>query len=287
MKKYLISLILCFIWPLHALAIKQALIGTLNYNPPFETALSKQHYFFGFNIDIINSVCKTIDYHCQLVPMRFDKLIKALDQKKLDAIIVGISLYPLKQEHYISSYPYFIGNARLLGLSSNRLNTLNDKKVGMVRQTLLPAAKKYDLIDNKDSFLKHNDLLNIVYYLDLPQLLMGLNRRQVDVIMLDAGTAWYWQQQSNNRYLIIGPSISLPKGMRIIARRDKKNLITRINKALKAMEDDGRLLAIYKKYWNSIHPSSRYQGALIPIGKPKRKFYIRPLLDSHTFKPVR
>ena len=69
---------------------QQLIIGTLNYNPPFEQVIKSQNVFFGFNIEVIKSLCAVMKKDCKLIPMRFDKLINALDENKVDAIIVGI-----------------------------------------------------------------------------------------------------------------------------------------------------------------------------------------------------
>ncbi len=45
---------------------KVVTIGTLIYNPPYEVAVVKKNSFYGFNIDIINSVCKILTYECHL-----------------------------------------------------------------------------------------------------------------------------------------------------------------------------------------------------------------------------
>jgi ABC-type amino acid transport substrate-binding protein len=252
-------------------------IGTLIYNPPYEVALIKNHTFYGFNIELMDTLCQTIGIHCKFVPMRFDKLIKALDNNKIDAIIVGISLKPNQPSHYLFTYPYFIGNAAFLSLNSTKLKTLNDKKIGVVTNTIINKAMHYDLLINKKNHRTEKNTIKLTYYKNLPQLLSALNQGDVDAIILDSGAAFYWQQQSKGRYKVIGPIVSLPKGMMIMAQQNKKKLIELMNLGLKTMERNGRLLRIYKHYWATIHPKHKASGKLVPLGAKHYDFYIQSM----------
>lgn len=259
-------------------------VGTLIYNPPYETAVLNKNFFFGFNIEVINTICQTMKKKCQLIPMRFDELMTALNNNQLDVLIVGISLRPQDKVKYIESYPYFIGHARLLALRKSHIKTLDNKTIGIVKRTITPLAKNVDIITDNSMHLKHSDTLKIMYFRNLPSLLTALNNKTVDVIVLDAGAAWYWQQQSSKRYEVIGPVISLPKGMTIVALAEQENLINTINKSLEKMEKNGSLLNIYKKYWRSIHPSNKAQAQLIPIKKNQYRFNIPAIPSNNQFR---
>ncbi|WP_019215149.1 transporter substrate-binding domain-containing protein [Legionella tunisiensis] len=279
-----ILLIVFLLLPIQVLALNKAKIGTLIYNPPYEMAILDQRYGFGFNFEVINTVCTLINYNCELVPMRFDKLMDALNSGALDAAIVGISLY-LSQDRYVYTYPYFISEARILALRSSRITSLNDKTLGVVRQTLIPLYKNYILIDELNTPGQHDDLINILYFDNLPQLLSGLDNHTVDMILLDAGAAMYWQEQSSNLYEIIGPAITLPEGMRIVGLYNNQKLISLMDAALVKMENDGQLLTIYKKYWNTIYSQWKYMGKLIPQQNNHYKFHVFSVPES-LVKPI-
>jgi ABC-type amino acid transport substrate-binding protein len=211
--------------------------------------------------------------------MRFDKLMDALNSGEIDAAIVGITLY-LNKDKYIYTYPYFIGDARILALRSSHIKSLNNKTLGVVKGTLIPLHKNYVLIDSHNTSLQHGDLINILYYNNLPQLLSGLNNHKVDTVLLDAGPAMYWQEQSSNLYEIIGPAITLPKGMRIVTLHDNQELIHLMNVALVKMENNGELLTIYKKYWDTIYFQHQYLGKLIPLQNSQYKFHVLSAPDN-------
>lgn len=252
-------------------------IGTLYFNPPFEEVIENSRSAFGFNIDIIRSICAVMQKNCELVPMRFDKLLIALDNHQIDAMIVGISLMPEHPEHYLFSYPYFISQAIFLTLRSNQLETLDNKTVGMVKNTLFPLADHYELFFVKRSpvHVKNEAEINFKFYNNLPELLSALDNHEVDAIVLDAGAASYWINEADGKYMQIGPVIQRKKGMAIMTTKGNSLLIQQINQALLTIEDNQTLLAIYKKYWGALTADTSVSGYLVKKSAEQYHFVIQ------------
>ncbi|WP_167554562.1 transporter substrate-binding domain-containing protein [Legionella israelensis] len=264
-KSCLIIFIIFLLRPSYAQVDNDAIeIGTLVFNPPYELVVDEHHNSSGFNIEIIQDICQLINTKCNMKPMRFDRLMQALDNGEVDAIIIGVSLMPKNGENYIFSQPYFMGDAVFLSLGSNQFDSFNKKTIGSVQNTILPSSKYYDLIVYKNENLMRQYGLKFKFYNNLPQLLEALDTQDVDAIILDAGAAYYWQSQSSKHYQVVGPAVVIKQGMRIMALKDKKELITLFNNALKEMESNGELLRIYLKYWSSIHPEKGSVGILLP-----------------------
>lgn len=251
-------------------------IGTLYFNPPFEQTIQNKKAYFGFNIEIITALCQVMNRTCELVPMRFDKLLVALNNKKIDAMIVGVSLMPENPQNYLFSYPYFISEAFFMTLRQNHLDSLNNKTVGIVKNTLFPLAKRYDIIFSKKRESSDPDQyeINFKFYNNLPVLLTALNTHQVDAVILDAGAAMFWISQSGNIYQQIGPVIRMKKGMAIMTTKDNSQLIQQINQALLTIEKNQVLLKIYEQYWQLITPEYKSTGYLMKQLNNKYNFII-------------
>ncbi|KTD24293.1 glutamine ABC transporter [Legionella lansingensis] len=239
-------------------------IGTLYFNPPFEQIFQGKKYF-GFDIDILFSVCLVMKRECELVPMRFDKLLVALNKNKIDAMIVGISLMPEDPKNYLFSYPYFKSEAVFLTLQSNHLETLNNKTVGMVKNTLFPMAKNYEIVlTGKDALPPLNKFeINFKFYNNLPELLTALDNHEIDALILDAGAANFWITQTGDKYEQIGPVVHVENGMAIMTTKANGELIQQINKALLTIANNNDLLEIYQKYWQLISPDERPSAYLV------------------------
>ncbi|VEG90862.1 transporter substrate-binding domain-containing protein [Legionella spiritensis] len=253
-------------------------IGILYFNPPFaEVVGSNTPIAFGFNVEIIKNICGIINKQCELVPMRFDKLLQALDNNRIDAMIVGISLMPERPENYLFSYPYFISEAVFFTLRSNQLTDLNNQTIGIVKNTLFPLSDRYDLVfktRKEKKYLNHKDELRFKFYNNLPELLMALNTHQVNAVVLDAGAASYWINLSSRQYVQIGPVVARKSGLRIMTTKNHAQLISRINNALLEMEKDRTLLDIYRQYWGALTPNTHVQGYLIRQSPHKYQFII-------------
>jgi len=144
-----------------------------------------------------------------------------------------------------------------------------------VGETLVGKIQNYDLILEDNTRIKHEQSeIQLKYFPNLPELLSALNKQKVDAILLDAGAATYWVNNSSDRYQRVGPVISRQKGMTIMTLRSQRELVSEFNKALLTMETDGQLLALYKHYWSSIHPNKKATGILKHQQKEKYKFYI-------------
>ncbi|KTD23268.1 transporter substrate-binding domain-containing protein [Legionella londiniensis] len=272
-NKIIVVLLLFITCKLHAATLNNTLkVGTLIYNPPYEISLLNKHYSYGFNIEIMQRLCKLIQYQCTMVPMRFDELLTALNENKVDAIIVGISLEPIHMGRYAFSNPYFIGNAVFLTRSASQFSSLDHKTVGVVKNTLVPMKYFFDLIFIDDAYQKQEDVIHFKFFKNLPDLLDGLNREQVDAIFLDAGAAQYWVDESAGAYRVTGPIVSLHHGMMVMSLKKNQRLIDLINSTLVEMENNGELLAIYRKYWGAIYPYAKATGVLLPLGGRSYQF---------------
>lgn len=251
-------------------------IGTLYFNPPFEQTIQNKKEYFGFNIEIIAALCQVMNRACELVPMRFDKLLVALNNNKIDVMIVGVSLMPENPQNYLFSYPYFISDAFFMTLRQNHLDNLNHKTIGIVKNTLFPLAKRYDIIFAKQRQSSDPDKyeINFKFYNNLPALLTALNTHQVDAVTLDAGAAMYWISHSGNIYQQIGPVIRIKKGMAIMTTKNNDQLIQQINQALLTIEKNKVLLKIYEQYWQAIAPEYKSTGYLVKQLNDKYSFII-------------
>lgn len=251
-------------------------VGTLYFNPPFEEMDGSKQGNFGFNIAIIKNICAILHKKCQLIPMQFDKLLVALDKHQLDLIIVGITLMPEKPQNYLVSYPYFISEAIFLTLEKSKLHNLNNKTIGIVKNTLFPYAKHYDLVslENTKAIAHKVDKLTFKYYDRLSSLILGLDNHEVDAIILDAPIAHYWISQNQHKYVQIGPVIRRDVGMSVMTSDNHAQLIEQINRALLIMEKNQTLLAIYREYWGVLSETNKSYGYLVKEDIKKPSFVI-------------
>lgn len=79
---------------------KKIYVGTNAEFEPFEYREGDQ--IVGFDIDLINEIAKEAKLDIEIKDMAFDGLIPALQSKKIDLIIAGMTVTPDRENLYLS-----------------------------------------------------------------------------------------------------------------------------------------------------------------------------------------
>lgn len=107
--------------------------------PPFTTK-GADGKWSGFEIDMVNAVCKRLAANCHIVEVAWDGIIPALVTKKIDAIFSSMSITPEREKTIAFSIPYYHSNAIFVGPKSLRLTgispqDLKGKSIGVQSST--------------------------------------------------------------------------------------------------------------------------------------------------------
>ncbi|MEM3229388.1 MAG: transporter substrate-binding domain-containing protein, partial [Fervidicoccaceae archaeon] len=81
-------------------------VGTSPDFPPFEYIDDKGN-IVGFDIDLVNILANMTGYKVQIVPMSFDSLILALQNKQIDVIAAGLTIRPDREKVVSFTIPYW------------------------------------------------------------------------------------------------------------------------------------------------------------------------------------
>lgn len=216
-------------------------IGTSAYNPPFEMATGNNGKFFGFEIDLMDEMCKRLKDTCQYKALTFEKLLQEVGNGKVDLALSGVTITEERQLSSIFSMPYLISKAELLTKSTSQISDVNDvsgKTIGIEAGTVFKTFIQTRFPDAK-----------IKEYNTQQDLLQAIGNGDIDLIMLDYVTAQYWINNNDRLFKPVGSAMNLGTGYGIMTTQDKSELIYRINKALNDMQNDGTYLSIYKRYF--------------------------------------
>ncbi|RAP37589.1 hypothetical protein B1207_05300 [Legionella quinlivanii] len=238
MKKLALGVLLLFSSVLHAETLT---VGTLPYAPPFEMAADKSNHFFGFDIDIMEEVCRRIQADCQFIPMTFEQLMVKTYSGEISLSIAAITITDDRKESYLFSLPYLPSSGQLLTSTKSPINAINDlagKKVGSEKGTIF----KEMLLE------KFNSNIQIIEYSTQPEIFQALSNNEIDALILDEGSSKYWS--ANGDFKLIGPEMKIGIGYGIMANKSEQALVDRINKALLSMENDGTYVKIYSQYFD-------------------------------------
>ncbi len=239
MRFILACFVSCVLNPcLHA---EHLIIGTLAYDPPFETAADQKGDYFGLEMDLMNEICRRLQDECTYKPLTFEQLMGETLSGAIDLAIAGITITEQRRLSYLFSLPYLKSEARLLAKSVSPINSLSDingKRLGVEAATLFKG-----LAEEKFTNVK------IIEYLTQTDLFQGIADDKVDMIIIDSVSAKYWVTNSSSILKIVSDPIPIGEGYGIMANVSKTALINRINRKLIDMENDGTYLSIYSRYF--------------------------------------
>lgn len=237
MKKVILFLML--ILSSLSFAVKKLYVGTNAEFAPYEYLENGK--MVGFDIELMDAIGEELGYEIVWSNMSFDGLLPALQMKKIDAVIAGMSQTPERQKAVTFSMPYLLFSSDEHYVIVNEESSyvkkeeLNGKKIGVQIGTM------------QEEFAK--DLGG------LPQLynswtgaLMDLQQNKIDaVIIADVSGEEYLKTMKGIKKIDVveenfpGASIALRKG--------ETELAEQINQAILKIDAEGKYLEILKKYF--------------------------------------
>lgn len=226
---------------------------------PYST-LTASNQWEGFEPDLVRAVCARMKTECSLTAIAWDGLIPSLTEGKVDIIVGAFSINEERQKIVDFSTPYDHEASNILGMKSDTTEiglvpdpedsnrqiidaeTLAGKLVGaqssstqaMYLQKYLTSAdaKNYDTADNA-----------------LADLLAG----RIDYVILpDTYAEPFLTSDQGADYEVkrtIPDNPIMGQGIGMAVQKGNGELLGNINEALKALESDGEIAALAKKWF--------------------------------------
>ena len=223
-------------------------IGVEGAYPPFSKT-TKDGKLEGFDIDIANALCKSMDVECKLVKQDWDGIIPALLARKYDAIVASMSITDERKEKVAFTNHYYKSPARFIHKKGVAFEIskagLKGKSVGVQRGTV------------SDKFItgEFGKDVNIKRYGTQEEAYLDLNAGRVEFVFADAFVLLEFINSDKGKdYEFVGGSYTDPKyfgeGIGIALRKQDTALKDKFNKAIAAIRADGTYDSIRKKYFD-------------------------------------
>lgn len=220
-------------------AENKLIVGLNAEFPPFEYI--EKGEIVGFDIDLMNEVAKLLGKEVEYKHMAFDGLLLAMQTKKINLIVSGMTATEERRKHVDFSEPYFTSKQAVIvkeNSSITNFESLKGKKIGVV------LGFTGDLAVTE----QFKDTAEILRYDSTGQVVLGLISDKVDVIVIDSEPAKEYVANNKGLKMLDTPlaeeeySIALPK--------NSDALLHDINSALITLKNNGTYDKIYAKYFN-------------------------------------
>lgn len=238
MKSIFLLLLVLVFSPSYGQALR---IGTTPMFAPFSYTATDSGHLFGFDVELIEEICKRLNTSCEFVVMPYNDLFVQLKKGQIDLAVSAIIITPDMKNEFIFSIPYLKSYGRFLTTKESDIKTISQilhKKIGTRKDTPFNDAA-FHLFHNK---------VKVKVYPVLSTLLEALKHKVIDVAFINNEAAEYWYANSSNAYKFVGKEISVGNGYVIAANKTRNKLISQVNDAIHSITADGTFLKIYKRH---------------------------------------
>lgn len=217
---------------------KKLYVGTNAEFKPYEYLEGDK--ITGFDIDFMDAIGKEIGYEVHWVNMGFDGLLPALQMKKVDAVIAGMSQTPERQKAVDFSMPYmFTKSEHYIIVNENstivKKEELKDKKVGVQIGTI-----------QEEFTIALGGIPQI--YNAWTGALMDLQQDKISAVIIAdvSGNAYLENMKGLKKVDIV---VDSQPGASIAFRKGETDLVKAVNEAILKLRDDGTYLQLLEKYF--------------------------------------
>lgn len=237
MKK--VILLLMLVLSSLSFSAKKLYVGTNAEFMPYEYLENGK--MVGFDIDLMEAIGKELGYEIVWSNMGFDGLLPALQMKKIDAVIAGMSQTPERQKAVTFSMPYML-------VSSDEHFVIVNEDSPLVKKEELKGKKVGVQIGTiQEEFAKELGATPQLYN-SWTGALMDLQNNKIDaVIIADVTGEEYLKSMSGLKKVDV--VIDTQPGASIALRKGETKLAEQINQAILKLDNDGTYLQILQKYF--------------------------------------
>ena len=224
----------------------------------------------GFEIDLANDLCARMKVKCEIVAQDWDGIIPALQAKKYDAIMAGMSVTPKREEVMSFSRPYALpintfavgatGDLAKLPGDGKRINLTADEASGKAEIAAMAPALKGKTLGVQgsttasafaDQYLK--GLVEIREYKTTEQHDLDLVAGRIDAVLANMTvlTATIAKPEMKDMKLA-GPTLlggPFGPGIGVGIRKEDTDLKKMFDEAIAAASADGTIKALSMKWF--------------------------------------
>lgn len=206
--------------------------------PPFESVNEQNKSIEGVDIDIFKAIAAKVNIQPEFKNVAWDPLLAGMAQGMYDAAISSITITEGRSKDMLFSDPYFAAGQIVVVRKDNttiagkdtlkdtvgvQLGTTGDIEVQKIQGA---TTKPYD-----DIGLAFQDLMN----------------GQVDAVVCDNPVAMLYVGKNSDKIKVVGSAFT-DESYGIAVAKGKTELLTRINAGLKAIQAEGTIEQLAKKW---------------------------------------
>jgi len=222
----------------------------------------------GFDVDVAREIARRLERDVEIIATEWDGILAGLLANKYDAIIGSMAITPERARQVNFSTPYYQSGAQLFVHRENpeqiyAIDECDNLKIAVV---LGETYQRY--LEDAYANIKVVTLESSVAIFEL------LEQYRITGFVSDRLVGAYQIKRAGRPFVPVGAMLYAEQ-MAIPVRRESTNLLAKINTALVAMQDDGTMRTIHRRYFglsSSATNNHASMPATIVAGKLARGF---------------
>lgn len=239
MKK-LVLLFMTFLSLVSFGKVEKLYVGTNAEFYPFEYL--EDGKIVGFDAELIEAIGKKLNKEIVWKNMAFDGLLPALQSKKIDVIIAGMTATPERKKFVNFSDPYFVSNQMII------VNTDDKKSKDITSYETLPNHSVGVVLGyTGDVAVSKLENVDVQRFNGASEAIMSLKAKKVQAVVIDSEPAKNYVK--NNKGLKLISTDIAKEEYSIAVSKENKKLAEDINLAYKELVNDGTFEKLITKYF--------------------------------------
>ena len=240
-RRFLLAILLPAVMATSASAAEKITVASNPTWPPMEL-LDDNKQIVGFDVDMIHAICKEVGLEAEFRNVAWDGIFAGVAAGSYDLVASGVTITPERQKNFLFTDAYYNVSQIIVmqnGQSAKSFEDLKGKKVGgQIGTTGIFVAQKcgveFNLREYDDVGLAMQDLVN----------------GRIDAVVCDSPVALYYanKKEGFSDVLTVAFRTEANEQLGFVAKKDRKDLIEKLNKGLAAIRANGTEAALVKKW---------------------------------------
>jgi len=242
-------------------------IGTEGAYPPWNSK-DASGALIGFEVELAEVLCKNMGHECTIIEQDWDGMIPALQGKKFDAIMAGMSITEERKKVISFSQGYADEVASLAvmkgsslegmktpaGISLSKRNSDAKKALKTIKGALAGKTVCTQVGTIHQNLLQSGDVgvVKVRVYKTQDEVNLDLTSGRCDVALAAAVAFTDYAEKSGKPVVLVGPTLSggvLGNGVGVGIRQADTKLMKAFNKAIDKARKDGDISRIATKWF--------------------------------------
>lgn len=224
---------------------KKIVVGLDDHFPPMGFRDDKNN-IVGFDVDMAKEVAKRLGMEVEFKPIDWNSKEAELNSKRIDVLWNGLTITEKRKENILFTKPYMENRQIIVVAANSPIKTKADLTGKIVGAQ--DGSSSIDAMQKEEKVLK--SFKELKKFGDNVAALMDLKTGRLDAVVVDEIVGRYYIAKKPGEYVVLAENFGTEE-FGIGLRKDDKELLAKIQKAMDDMKKDGASAKISQQWFGA------------------------------------